>query len=107
MRVNWVYLYTPKAKSTWPALPNMESVSSTGRKQVTGGTGLKATQSYPSLFGFAVQRLCEQHQSNCAAVDVADDEITLDSLCPDAGAAFDPWQDAILDGVFEVLMQMS
>ena len=79
-------------------------VTSGDRRQVNGGAALKASQEYPIPFGRAVERLFTRHRAEliAAITFVSDDpEITLDDLTQASG---DPWTDANLGPVFDVLM---
>ena len=79
-----------------------------GRRQVTGDTGLKDTQTYPPSFGHAVAATFNSHRSeligrsrDMQAEEL--EEISLDQLM----SGTDDWRDASLDPVFELLMELA
>ena len=85
----------------------MVSQASDGRKQVSGGDGLKETQTCPPLFGAAVASVASAHRCelvhSCAsrtygcALEVSMDELFYDS---------DEWGDADLHPIFDLLMSL-
>ena len=86
----------------------MVSYDADGNRQVNGGAGLKDSQTYPILFGYAVAKLYTDCRAELTRewmrahlCDV--DAITLDELMG-GGAPVDTWEDADLHPVMELLM---
>ncbi len=87
----------------------MVSVSREGRQQVTGGSSLKGTQTYPVPFGAAVANIFLEHRQLVRALwhavhSTAEEECTLDEMMGYDGV--DDWADARLHLVFDALMQI-
>ena len=85
----------------------MVSVRDDGSKAVSGGSGLKATQTYPTCFGAAVATVCLRHREALIAAWHARNwlerdlgEITMEELL----GGTDDWADADLGPVFDLLM---
>lgn len=84
------------------------TVNANGEKQVTGGDGLKETQTYPVLFGAAVAMWYRSHFPHLFKQGVRTrgqhaTEIDFDVFCGDAGHE---WHAADLDGVFDKVMHI-
>ena len=80
--------------------------------QVSGDAGLKQSQTYPALFGWAVAHVFSHHHAEVAAgtnailtAEAMGPEITLDELLGAEGG--DAWGDAELHGVLELLMHLA
>ena len=87
-------------------------MSADGRMQVSGDVGLKGSQTYPELFGWAVAHVLSRHHAEMVASAIesleaeADmPEITLHELL--GGEDDDQWDDAELGGTFSLLMQLA
>ena len=84
----------------------MVTVLDDGRKQITGDTELKGTQTYPVPFGWANATVCYSHKHEVAeefhaSLKCTDPEITQDELLWDT----DRWDDADLDLVVAYLQR--
>lgn len=86
----------------------MVTYSADGTKQINGGAGLKESQTYPVLFGYAVAKVYidwrpqltrEWMRTHLCNVD----DITLAELMG-AGTLVDTWEDADLHPVMDLLM---
>lgn len=81
----------------------------TGESRCYGSVNLKATQSYPDHFGFAVARVWTLHRQQVAhaaeqlLLDAAHTTIAWDAVMCDVD---DPWTDACLEPVFAALWEL-
>ena len=82
-------------------------IDATGVKRFTGGKHLKATQSYTKTFGDAVQRVFTLHKAGITSWALMAQKSALhatvkkaDLITQDA----DMWNDAKLDGIFDLLL---
>ena len=57
-------LYKPLPNRVWPAEVSHHWVNSDGTPKVSGGSALKATQTYPVAFGVAVEKLYTKHHGD-------------------------------------------
>lgn len=84
------------------------TVGSDGRMHTNGGgNALKSTQSYPNMFGFAVEAVCSAHVQEILFVASAMGQLHGQEISfAELTEGVDRWHDANLNPCFDLVMRV-